>query len=92
MNETRTQSKIINDLCQINRLVAYLSKLLAGGRFEVGHNIITNPKIPPKIKNVHCIFNEIFKKIENRKIGKSKFSSDFFLKNIGTDMVVLITF
>ena len=34
MNETRTQSKNMIDLCQIKKIIAYLSKLLAGGHFE----------------------------------------------------------
>ena len=51
MNETRTQSKFIIDLCQISNLEAYLTKLLAGGQFEVGH--ISNRKIQPKNQNFH---------------------------------------
>ena len=64
MNETRTQSKNMIDLCQIKKIIAYLSKLLAGGQFEN----------PAKIFKIFIGFsmknreNQKFSKIENRKI------------------------
>ena len=76
MNETRTQSKNINHLPLKKFLDAYLSKLLAGGQFEVEQ--ISNPKIPSKIK----IFIEFSMKIsKNRKIQQKKRKLDFFIEN-----------
>ena len=62
MNETRTQSKNINHLPLKIFLNAYLSKLLAGGQFEVEQ--ISNPKIPSKIK-IFIGFSMKNRKIKN---------------------------
>ena len=60
MNETRTQSKNMIDLCQIKKIIAYLSKLLAGGQFEN----------PAKIFKIFIGFS--MKNRENQKNRKSK--------------------
>ena len=70
MNETRTQSKNMIDLCQIKKIIAYLSKLLAGGRFEVEQ--ISNPKIPSKMK----IFIGFSMKNRNARYTPTFFYSD----------------